>query len=144
VKGHRAWTGWQQTRREHANARAASSHSSRGYLIALVGTAIWSTTAIFIRYLTTHYALPPLVLAFWRDLFVAAGLAAAIALFNRRSLRPDRRYWRFLLVYGFVLSIFNMLWTVAVALTGAAVATVLAYNSPAFTALLAWRLFGER
>jgi drug/metabolite transporter, DME family len=37
-----------------------------------------------------------------------------------------------------------MLWTVAVALDGAAVATVLAYSSLAFTALLAWRIFAER
>jgi len=120
------------------------SHLTKGYIIALIGTAIWSTTAIFIRYLTTHYGLPPLVLAFWRDLFVAAGLAVGLALFSPRLFRPDRRQWKFLLGYGFVLSIFNTLWTVAVALTGAAVATVLAYNSPAFTALLAWWLFGER
>jgi drug/metabolite transporter (DMT)-like permease len=125
-------------------ARTAASHVTKGYLIALVGTAIWSTTAIFIRYLTTSYALPPLVLAFWRDLFVAAGLAVALAVFNPRSLRANRSHWKFLLVYGFVLSIFNALWTVAVALDGAAVATVLAYNSPAFTALLAWRFLGER
>jgi drug/metabolite transporter (DMT)-like permease len=123
---------------------APASRLTKGYLIALVGTAIWSTTAIFIRYLTTHYALPPLVLAFWRDLFVAAGLAAAIAIVNRRLFHLDGRHWRFLLVYGFALSIFNMLWTVAVALDGAAVATVLVYNSPAFTALLTWRFFGER
>ena len=63
-------------------ARTGSSYRTKGYVIALVGTAIWSTSAIFIRYLTTHYALPPLVLAFWRDLFVAAGLAAAIAVFK--------------------------------------------------------------
>jgi drug/metabolite transporter (DMT)-like permease len=124
--------------------RTTSSHVTKGYLIALAGTAIWSTTAIFIRYLTTHYALPPLALAFWRDLFVAAGLAGALAIFKPRSLAQERSHWRFLLVYGFVLSIFNALWTVAVALDGAAVATVLAYNSPAFTALLAWRFFGER
>jgi len=124
--------------------RPKQSRLTRGYLIALVGTAIWSTTAIFIRYLTTNYALPPLVLAFWRDLFVAAGLAAALAVLKPQLLRANRSYWKFLLAYGFVLSIFNTLWTVAVALDGAAVATVLAYNSAAFTALLAWRLFGER
>jgi drug/metabolite transporter (DMT)-like permease len=124
--------------------QATSSRVTKGYLIALVGTAIWSTTAIFIRYLTTHYALPPLALAFWRDLFVAAGLAGALAVFKPGSLHQERNHWRFLLAYGFVLSIFNALWTVAVALDGAAVATVLAYNSPAFTALLAWRFFGER
>jgi drug/metabolite transporter (DMT)-like permease len=124
--------------------RTGASHVSRGYLIALIGTAIWSTTAIFIRYLITNYALPPLVLAFWRDLFVAAGLAGALAFLNPRLLRPNRSQWKFLLAYGFVLSVFNSLWTLAVALDGAAVATVLAYSSPAYTALLAWRLFGER
>jgi drug/metabolite transporter (DMT)-like permease len=123
---------------------ATSSRVTKGYLIALIGTAIWSTTAIFIRYLTTHYALPPLALAFWRDLFVATGLAGALAIFKPGSLRQEHGHWRFLLGYGFVLSIFNALWTVAVALDGAAVATVLAYSSPALTALLAWRLFGER
>ena len=40
----------------------------RGYVIALVGTAIWSSTAVFIGYLTTRFHMPPLVLAFWRDL----------------------------------------------------------------------------
>jgi drug/metabolite transporter (DMT)-like permease len=49
-----------------------------------------------------------------------------------------------LFAYGFVLSIFNSLWTVSVALNGAAVATVLVYGSPAFTAIAGWRLLGER
>jgi drug/metabolite transporter (DMT)-like permease len=43
-----------------------------------------------------------------------------------------------------VLSVFNTLWTISVALNGAAVSTVLAYSSSAFTALLGWRLFNER
>ena len=49
----------------------------------------------------------------------------------------------FLIGYGFILSIFNGLWTVSVSLNGAAVATVLVYSSAAFTALLGWRLFHE-
>jgi drug/metabolite transporter (DMT)-like permease len=36
------------------------------------------------------------------------------------------------------------LWTVSVALNGASVATVLAYGSTAFTAVLGWRLFEEQ
>ena len=65
---------------------------------------------------------------------MAAGLAVALAVLNPQLFRANRSHWKFLLAFGFVLSIFNTLWTVAVA-------TVLAYNSPAFTALLAWRLF---
>jgi drug/metabolite transporter (DMT)-like permease len=121
----------------------ARSRAGRGYAIAIIGTALWSGTAVFIRYLTETYRMPPLVLAFWRDLIVAVGLAAALAFIAPGLLRLDARQRRFVLLYGFVLSIFNALWTVAVALDGAAVATVLAYSSPGFTALLAWRLFGE-
>ena len=51
---------------------------------------------------------------------------------------------RFMLVYGLILSLFNSLWTISVAMNGAAVSTVLAYSSAGFTAVLGWRLFGER
>jgi DME family drug/metabolite transporter len=119
------------------------SRLTKGYLIAVTGTIIWSTTAIFIRYLTETYHLPPLVLAFWRDLTVCIALCGVFAIFKRVLLRVDRRHLKFLLLYGFMLSIFNSLWTVSVSLNGAAVATVLAYSSAAFTAVLAWRLFHE-
>ena len=117
---------------------------TKGYIIALVGTAIWSATAVFIRYLTETYHMPPLVVAFWRDLFVSITLIVVFAALAPSLLRVDRQHLRFLLLYGFVLSIFNSLWTIAVALNGAAVATVLAYSSPAFTAIAGWKLFGER
>ena len=51
-----------------------SSNLTRGYTIALISAAILSTTAIFIRYITQTYPMPPLVLAFWRDGFVALTL----------------------------------------------------------------------
>ena len=117
---------------------------TKGYAIALIATTVWSTTGIFIRYLTERYRMPPLVLAFWRDFFVALGIGAVLAIVAPRMLRIERRHWPFLLLYGSILAVFNSLWTVAVALDGAAVATVLVYNSVAFTAVLAWRIFGER
>jgi drug/metabolite transporter (DMT)-like permease len=117
---------------------------SKGYLIAIIGTIIWSTTAIFIRYLTVNYPLPALVLAFWRDLIVAGTLTTAFLIINPANLRPGRRNLGFLALYGLELSVFNALWTISVALNGAAVSTVLAYSSAAFTAILGWRLFGER
>lgn len=116
----------------------------RGYVIALVGTAIWSASAVFISYLTTRFQMPPLVLAFWRDLLVTCVLAAALGLVARRLLGLDRRHLPFFLLYGFLLAIFNSLWTFSVALNGAAVATVLIYISPTFTALIGWRWFDER
>lgn len=116
---------------------------SKGYFIAVIATVIWSTTAIFIRYLTENYGMPPLVLAFWRDLFVCLALGAALRLVKPGLLLVSRRHVGFLVFYGLVLAVFNSLWTVSVALNGAAVSTVLAYSAPAFTALAAWRFFGE-
>ena len=117
---------------------------AHGYLIALVGTAIWSSTAIFIGYLTTRFRMPPLALAFWRDLIVAGALLGVIGLVARPLLRLGRLNVPFFVLYGFVLAMFNALWIVSVTLNGAAVATVLIYISPVFTALAGYRWWGER
>lgn len=121
-----------------------SSRLTQGYLICLIATSIWAFTAIFIRYLTEKYRLPPLVLAFWRDAFVFLAMGFFFVLFAPARLRVERRHLSFLALYGLVLAAFNALWTISVAVNGAAVSTVLAYSSAAFTALLGWRLFGER
>ena len=118
--------------------------SLRGYAIALLGTGIWSASAVFISYLTTRFRMPPLVLAFWRDFLVTCTLAVALLLFARRRLSLQRRHVPFFVLYGFLLAIFNSLWTVSVDLNGPSVATVLIYISPAFTALIGWRWFDER
>jgi drug/metabolite transporter (DMT)-like permease len=69
---------------------------------------------------------------------------AALLIIRRPLLRLPRGQWKFILLYGFVLSLFNAMWTVSVVLNGAAVSTVLVYSSAAFTAVIAWRLFGEK
>ncbi len=112
-----------------------TSSLTRGYAVALLSAAILSTTAVFIRYLTQTYALPALILAFWRDVFLAVGLLIGLLLLRPGLLSPSV-HLRYLLIYGVVLAVFNSLWTLSVALNGAAVATVLAYSSAAFTALL--------
>jgi drug/metabolite transporter (DMT)-like permease len=117
---------------------------TRGYSIAVVSAVILSTTAIFIRYLTQTYQIPALVLAFWRDLFVALTLLPVLGLFRPGLLRVERKDLRYLVVYGLVLAIFNSLWTLSVALNGAAISTVLAYCSAGFTALLGWWFLKER
>ena len=117
---------------------------ARGYTIALISAAILSLTAIFIRYLTETYHLPALVLAFWREVFVVFSLLIALAALGALSLlRVGRQHVPYLVGYGFVLAIFNALWTLSVSLNGAAISTVLAYSSGAFTALLGWWLLGE-
>lgn len=117
---------------------------TRGYMIALLSAVILSTTAILIRYLTQTYQLPALILAFWRDGFVALALLAVLRLWRPSLLRLERRHVALVFAYGLVLAVFNSLWTLSVALNGAAVSTVLAYCSAGFTALLGWWFLKER
>lgn len=120
------------------------SQLSRGYAIALASAVFLSTTAIFIRHLTQTYHIPALVLAFWRDVFVVLTLLPVLGLLRPTLLAAGRRNLPYLLVYGLVLAVFNSLWTLSVALNGAAVATVLVYCSAGFTALLGWWFLKER
>ncbi len=120
-----------------------TSPSSRGFIIALAATIIWSTTGPFISYLGKTYSLPSLVLAFWRDLFVSFGMVVGLLIFSRTKFFLDRTHWGFLILYGLTLAVFNSMWTFSVQYNGAAVATVLAFSSPAMTALLSYFIFKE-
>ena len=120
------------------------SRFTQGYLFCLAGTTLWSFTAIFIRYLVVATGIPALTLSAWRDVLVGVGLAAVFLVFRRRLLSPGASNLGFLLLYGLILSLFNSLWTISVVYNGAAVSTVLAYSSAAFSAVLGWRLFHEQ
>ena len=121
-----------------------TSSYSRGYLIALIATVLWSSTGPFISYLSKTYALPSLVLAFWRDLFVSFGMLVGLLVFSRSRFHLDRSQWKFMLFYGLTLAIFNSMWTFSVQFNGAAVATVLAFSSPAMTAILSRIVYKEK
>ena len=116
---------------------------TRGYTFGVGAAAVLSTTAVFIRYLTETYAMPPLVLAFWRDVFVVVALVPVLAVARPELLRVPRRHLGYLVGYGLLLSVYNAMWTFSVAMNGAAVATVLIYSSAAFTALFGWWLLRE-
>ena len=120
------------------------SRSTKGYLIALTGITLWSTTGVFISYLITNFGMPALLLALWRNLFVCSALIPGLLLIRPSLLWLDRSQIRFYVLYGFLLAVFNSIWSLSVQANGAAVATVLGYSSAGFTAILAWWLFRER
>jgi DME family drug/metabolite transporter len=121
-----------------------SSRLSRGYIIALTATVLWSFTGILISYLSKTYSLPSLVLAFWRDLFVSFGMVVGLLIFSRARFDLARTHWGFMVLYGFTLAIFNSMWTFSVQYNGAAVATVMAFSSPAMTAILSRIVYREQ
>ncbi len=120
------------------------SRTARGYLIAMVGVIIWSTAGVFIGYLITTYRMPALVLALWRNLLVCVALLPSLVIVDRSLLRIEAGQLRFFVFYGFILAVFNSIWALSVQFNGAAVATVLAYSSAGFTAILARGLFKEK
>jgi drug/metabolite transporter (DMT)-like permease len=122
----------------------SSAAFSRGYAIALTATILWSTTGVLISYLSRHYQLPSLVLAFWRDLFVSLGMIAGLLVLSRARFQLRRSQWGFMVLYGLTLAVFNSMWTFSVQYNGAAVATVLAFSSPAMTAILSRIVFKEQ
>ncbi len=119
------------------------SQLTKGYIIAIVGITIWSTTGILIDYLITTYDMPALLLSFWRNVLVCIALVPAIYAVRRSLLRIERTQIRFFVFFGLVLALFNSIWTLAVQENGAGVATVLGYSSAGFTAIFAWWLFNE-
>jgi len=125
-------------------ARSPRPERTRGYLALWAATAVFATTAIFIRHLTERYGIPAGVLSFWRAVFLCGSLAPLLALSRPLLLVPRRRDLAFLAAQGSVIAIFNLLWTTSVARCGAALATVLVYSSCAFTALLGFFFLGER
>lgn len=123
--------------------QAASSNGSsiaRGYAVGLLGAAVLSTAAIFIRYLSQAYALPARVLATWRKIFVVAALLPILGAVRPGRLRVKSRDVGYLIGHGLILSMFNALWTTSVALSGAAVATTLGCSPADGCGCWPWRL----
>jgi len=85
--------------------------------------------------LSQEYALAPLVLALWRNIFAVLTVGIALRIFKPRLLRLDWADVPYIVAHGLVLALFNALWTLSVFHNGAAVATVLVYSSAAFAAV---------
>ena len=128
---------------ESMDVKLHSDDKNMGFSLAFSSALVLSLTAIFIRHLTQTYALPALVLAYWREVFTAAGLFLFFLVRNPKLIGGVKGHGKLLTGYGLVLAVFNALWTLSVSLNGAAVATVLAYSSAGFAVLLGWLILGE-
>lgn len=126
------------------SAHPTANASQKGFLIAITSASILAFTGILIRLVSEDYQLPALVIAFWRDHFVVLFALPALLFFKPNLLKIRRADLLFLVLFGVVLAVFNVLWTLAVTLIGAAVATVLVYSSAAFTAILGFLFLKER
>ena len=70
-----------------------SKSTNKGYQAAVGSALFLSLTAIFIRHLTEVYRLPALILVYWRELFVAVSLAAALLITAKHGVRGLLYVW---------------------------------------------------
>lgn len=120
------------------------SVKTKGTIIALIGIAIWSTSGVLISYLLNNYPFSSLSLAFWRNLIISIFLFPVLVVFRRKALILEKKDHGFTLLHGGFLAVFNSIWVLSVFYNGASVATVLAYSSAGFTAILAYFIFQEK
>lgn len=115
-----------------------------GTVAVICSVFVLSTTGVIISHLCVAYEMPPLVLAFWRNLFLVSFLGILLEIFYPYLNQVKKRDFIYLGWYGLLLSFFNILWTVSVGLNGAGVATVLVCLSAVFTPFLAKVFLGEK
>jgi drug/metabolite transporter (DMT)-like permease len=108
-------------------------NQTRGYVLALASTLVFSTTGILIKYILVNFNLPLLTLAAWRCGILSVTMLIVLGIFRPGWLRLKRQDIPFYLGYGLVgVALSQTFWINSVNLNGAALATVLFYISPAF------------
>lgn len=122
---------------------SSDGHTNQGFFLAVVSAVILSFTSILISIISGDYQVPALIIAFWRNFFVITCALPVLMILNAQFLIVRKKDLAFLVLFGAVLSVFNILWTLTVTLMGASVATVLVYSSGAFTAILGYFLLKE-
>jgi DME family drug/metabolite transporter len=114
-----------------------------GQMLAVASAIVWSLTSPGLKVLLDGGA-HPLVLAFWRDAFIALACVGGLLLFRPALLHVGRRELLALAATGAIsIGIYHALWVWSIALNGAAVAVVLIYLFPTFVSVGGWLLFRE-
>jgi DME family drug/metabolite transporter len=121
-----------------------SSKRPFGYAMVVLATAIWGTSGLFIKSVTSRTGISALSLAFWRDLSTFLVLAIGMALIRPALLKVRRRDLIWLACLGvFSVGAFHVFWNMTVQINGISVATVLQEAAPAFVAIAAWLVLRE-
>jgi DME family drug/metabolite transporter len=117
----------------------------RGYVFVLLAAVCWGITGPFAK-LAFSQGVQPLEVAFWRCVLGFAPFTIQALLHpDRSSLRLARRDRGPMLAFALLcVAGFYAVYQLAIQSGGAALACVLMYTAPAFVALMAWLVLGER
>ena len=116
---------------------------ARGYLLVFVAAVLWGLIGFFSRTILDA-GLGALEIAFWRAV-LAGGAFAVHALVARRARVRSLGDFGALAAFALVgVTVFYASLNLAIDAGGVSLAFVLLYTAPAFVAVLAWPLLGER
>jgi drug/metabolite transporter, DME family len=122
---------------------AARTAAPSGYLLVFAAAVLWGLIGLFTRAVLDE-GIAPLEIAFWRALFAGGAFALHASIIGRLALR-DRRDGLILAAFALVgVTLFYGSLTLAIDTGGISLAFVLLYTAPAFVAVLAWPILGER
>lgn len=114
----------------------------RGYLYVLLAAVLWGSLGPVAKYAFAQ-GVEPLEVAFWRCVVPFAPFA--FQALRRGGLSVERGDRAHLAGFGVIcIASFYGVYQLAIQSGGAALASVLMYTAPAWVALLAWWLVGER
>ncbi|MDF1524449.1 MAG: EamA family transporter, partial [Trueperaceae bacterium] len=119
------------------------SLQTRGYALVVTAAVLWGLIGLFARTILDA-GVGPLEIAFWRALIAGGAFALHARLAGRSKLRSARDLG---LLAAFALvgvTLFYASLNLAIDAGGVSLAFVLLYTAPAFVAVLAWPLLGER
>jgi drug/metabolite transporter (DMT)-like permease len=126
-----------------ARGRPPAAPAARGYLLVFLAAVLWGLIGLFSRTILDA-GLGALEIAFWRAVLAGGAFAVHALLAGRarvRSIGDVGALAAFALVG---VTLFYAALNLAIDAGGVSLAFVLLYTAPAFVAVLAWPLLGER
>lgn len=126
-----------------APARPPVAPTARGYLLVFAAAVLWGLIGLFSRTILDA-GVGALEIAFWRALLAGGAFAVHAVLVGRARVRSAGDFGA---LAGFALvgvTLFYAALNLAIDAGGVSLAFVLLYTAPAFVAVLAWPLLGER
>ncbi len=106
-----------------------------GYGLVILAAALWATMGLFYKGLMASFALPPLMLVFWRAAVAAGALFIFLAL-RRQPLRIARRDVVLFVGFGAIgVAAFYAAYIHAIDWAGMGIAAVLMYTAPVWVTL---------
>ncbi len=113
-------------------------------LLIFFAASLWAMSGVFINGVVSYSDLTAVQIAFLRELSTFLILLGFLLVKDRKLPRIEKKDWLWLvLMGGFGIGFFHLVWNLSVVANGVSVATMLQYNEVILVSLIAAFLFRE-